>query len=112
MQSDPGNARRSPRLTPEILGPIEKISEQMFPGVPVVPAMATGATDGRFLTPAGIPPTASPASSLTRTRPACHGLNERVGVKQLMDGRMFLHLLVKDLCGREVAPTPAPSAQP
>ena len=45
----------SPPLTPQIMGPIEKISDEMWPGVPVIPALQTGATDGQFLTNAGIP---------------------------------------------------------
>jgi len=88
-----------PRLTPEILGPIEKISEQLFPGVPVIPAMATGATDGRFTTPAGIPTYGVSGIFADPNTSGVHGLNERVGVKQLYDGRVFLHLLVKEYAG-------------
>ncbi|RYZ11562.1 MAG: M20/M25/M40 family metallo-hydrolase [Alphaproteobacteria bacterium] len=88
-----------PNLTPEILGPIEKISEQLFPGVPVIPAMATGATDGRFTTPAGIPTYGVSGIFADPNTSGVHGLNERVGVKQLYDGRVFLHLLVKEYAG-------------
>src|SRR5438552_13685327 len=31
-------------LTPEILGAVEKVTAEMWPGVPVVPTMPTGAT--------------------------------------------------------------------
>jgi acetylornithine deacetylase/succinyl-diaminopimelate desuccinylase-like protein len=99
MQSDPEKPGAPPRLTPDILGPIEKISEQIFPGVPVVPAMATGATDGRFLTPAGIPTYGVSGIFADPNTSGVHGLNERVGVKQLLDGRTFLHLLVKEYAG-------------
>jgi acetylornithine deacetylase/succinyl-diaminopimelate desuccinylase-like protein len=85
-----------PRLTPEILGPIEMVTERMWPGVPVVPAMATGATDGRFLTPAGIPTYGVSGIFADSATTNAHGLNERVGVKQLMEGRMFLYQLVKE----------------
>ena len=44
-----------PPLTREILGPVEAVSAQMWPGVPVVPTMLVAATDGRFLNNAGIP---------------------------------------------------------
>ena len=44
-----------PPLTLKILAPIEKLTQQMWPGVPVLPSMIAGGTDGRFLTPAGIP---------------------------------------------------------
>ena len=99
MQSAPEKPGAPPRLTPEILRPIEKITEQVFPGVPVVPAMATGATDGRFTTPAGIPTYGVSGIFADPNTSGTHGLNERVGVKQLYDGRVFLHLLVKEYAG-------------
>ena len=48
---------RSPAspLRPDVTGVIEKLTEQMWPGVPVIPAMSTGATDSRFMRNAGIP---------------------------------------------------------
>src|SRR5689334_18036425 len=42
-------------LDPKIFGPVETLTAKMWPGVPVVPFMSAGATDGAFLTPAGIP---------------------------------------------------------
>ena len=42
-------------LSPEVLGAIERVTEEMWPGVPVIPTMSTGATDGLFLRIAGIP---------------------------------------------------------
>lgn len=99
LNGEPEAASAPPKLTPEILGPIEKISEQLFPGVPVIPAMATGATDGRFTTPAGIPTYGVSGIFADPNTSGVHGLNERVGVKQLYDGRVFLHLLVKEYAG-------------
>ena len=99
LKSDPEKPGAPPKLTPDILGPIEKLTEQMWPGVPVVPAMATGATDGRFLTPAGIPTYGVSGIFADPNTSGVHGLHERVGVKQLMEGRVFLHLLVKEYAG-------------
>src|ERR1700733_16173322 len=42
-------------LTPRILKPIEKLADEMWPGVPVFPALEPGASDAQFLNPAGIP---------------------------------------------------------
>src|SRR4029453_3317367 len=42
-------------LKPEVFRAIEKITTEIWPGVPVVPSMSTGATDGLFLRNAGIP---------------------------------------------------------
>src|SRR5256714_12709949 len=42
-------------LTPAIMGPLERLVADQFPGVPIVPVMEAGATDGLFLRNAGIP---------------------------------------------------------
>src|SRR5581483_2322992 len=42
-------------LTPAVLGPIERLVAELFPGVAVIPVMEAGATDGLFLRNAGIP---------------------------------------------------------
>jgi acetylornithine deacetylase/succinyl-diaminopimelate desuccinylase-like protein len=42
-------------LTDEVLKPIERLTSEMWPGVPVVPVMGVGATDGRQLRQGGIP---------------------------------------------------------
>ena len=42
-------------LTDEVLGEIERVTEAMWPGVPVLPVMSTGATDALYLRNAGIP---------------------------------------------------------
>ena len=44
-----------PPLTPTVLKPIEKLAAQFWPGVPVVPMLQPGATDGQFLNAVGIP---------------------------------------------------------
>ena len=44
-----------PALDPAIVGPMEKLSAKYFPGVPVIPSMSTGATDGLYLSAVGIP---------------------------------------------------------
>lgn len=85
----------APELTPEILGPIEQLTEEMWPGIPVVPAMATGATDGRFFNAAGIPTYGVSGIFSDAATSNAHGLNERVAVKSLMEGREFLYRLVK-----------------
>src|ERR1700730_131033 len=36
-------------LTPQILKPIEKLVDEMWPGVPIVPALEPGASDAQFL---------------------------------------------------------------
>ena len=90
-----GPPATSPPLTPQIMGPIEKLSAQMWPGVPVIPLLQPGATDSQFLTPAGIPTYGVSGFFSDRDGGGVHGLNERMPVKGLYDGRDFLYQLVK-----------------
>jgi acetylornithine deacetylase/succinyl-diaminopimelate desuccinylase-like protein len=84
-----------PPLTERIMGPARKIAAQVFPGVPLVPVMAAGGTDGAFLTPAGIPTYGITGFFADTEGSRAHGLNERIRVKSVMDGRNFLYRLVK-----------------
>ena len=99
LQADPETPSPAPPLTPEILGPIERLTDDMWPGVPVVPTMAAGATDGRFLTPIGIPTYGVSGIFADPATTNAHGLNERVPVKSLMEGRVFLYRLAKIYAG-------------
>jgi acetylornithine deacetylase/succinyl-diaminopimelate desuccinylase-like protein len=90
-----GPASVVPPLTKEIMGPIEKVSAKIYPGVPVIPLLQPGATDGQFLSPAGIPTYGVNGLFLDPDLGGIHGLNERVRVQSLYDGRDFLYELVK-----------------
>jgi acetylornithine deacetylase/succinyl-diaminopimelate desuccinylase-like protein len=85
----------APPLTPQVMGPIEKLSAQMWPGVPVVPILQAGATDGVALTAGGIPTYGVSGLFYEPDLGRIHGLNERIGVTSLYEGRDFLYKLVK-----------------
>jgi acetylornithine deacetylase/succinyl-diaminopimelate desuccinylase-like protein len=85
----------APPLTPAILGPIEKLTNQFWPGVPVLPIMQAGATDGEFTNAVGIPTYGVEPVFLGPDIGHIHGLNEYVGVTSLLEGREFLYRLVK-----------------
>jgi acetylornithine deacetylase/succinyl-diaminopimelate desuccinylase-like protein len=84
-----------PPLDPKVVGPAEKLSAKYFPGVPVIPAMSTGATDGVFLEAIGIPVYGVPGPWGDPDGNGVHGLNERIEVKALYVGRDYLTDLVK-----------------
>jgi acetylornithine deacetylase/succinyl-diaminopimelate desuccinylase-like protein len=84
-----------PPLSPEIVGPIEKVSAQMWPGVPVVPTLLAGATDGRFTINAGIPTYGVSGMFRDPDGGGVHGLNERIRVRTLYEGHEFLYRVVK-----------------
>jgi acetylornithine deacetylase/succinyl-diaminopimelate desuccinylase-like protein len=84
-----------PPMTKEILGPIEQVAAKHYPGVPVLPLLQAGATDGQFLGAVGIPTYGINGLFLDPDLGFIHGLNERVRVQSLYDGRDYLHDLVK-----------------
>jgi acetylornithine deacetylase/succinyl-diaminopimelate desuccinylase-like protein len=57
--------------------------------------MSTGATDGRFLNAAGIPTYGISGLFHDAEGSRAHGLNERIRVRSLLDGRRFLHEIVR-----------------
>ncbi|HWY63873.1 MAG TPA: M20/M25/M40 family metallo-hydrolase [Rhizomicrobium sp.] len=82
-------------LAPKVFKPVEEMTAKMWPGVPVVPSMSAGATDGAFLTPAGIPTYGVSGIFGDPDGNGAHGLNERIRVKSVYDGRDFLYQVVK-----------------
>ncbi len=95
LAGEPGPVSPAPPLTRAIMGPVEAIAKQIWPGVPVIPSISTGATDGRFLLAAGIPTYGISAVFVDPDGNGVHGLDERVRVKSLLDARTFLYRLVK-----------------
>jgi acetylornithine deacetylase/succinyl-diaminopimelate desuccinylase-like protein len=75
--------------------PLQKLAAEFFPGVPVLPILQAGATDGEFLNATGIPTYGIEPIFAGPDLGHIHGLNEYVGVQSLLDGRSFLYRLVK-----------------
>ena len=93
--SGPTQTGEAPRLTPQVLGPIEKVSAQMWPGVPVIPLLQAGGTDAGALISVGIPTYGVSGIFYDADLGRIHGLNERIGVKSLLDAREFSYRLIK-----------------
>jgi acetylornithine deacetylase/succinyl-diaminopimelate desuccinylase-like protein len=90
-----GPLAKATPLTPQILKPVEKLADEMFPGTPVIPILQAGATDAQFLNPAGIPTYGISGFFVDPDTGSIHGLNERIRVQSVYDGRTFLYRLVK-----------------
>jgi len=90
-----GPTASPPPLTPEIMAPIEKLAAEFWPGVPVLPILQAGATDGEFTNAVGIPTFGVEPVFVGPDLGNIHGLNEYVGVRSLLEGREFLYRLVK-----------------
>ncbi|MGE0827757.1 MAG: M20/M25/M40 family metallo-hydrolase [Hyphomonadaceae bacterium] len=86
----------APPLSPRILNVIERRAAQLWPNTPLVPIMIAGATDGRFLNSAGIATYGVSGIFGVPGENNAHGLNERVRVQSVMQGRVFLDGIVLD----------------
>jgi acetylornithine deacetylase/succinyl-diaminopimelate desuccinylase-like protein len=94
-----GEARASPESSSEAepYKIITQVSESMWPGVPVVPSMSAGATDGMRLRLAGIPTYGASGMFIEFGENRLHGKDERIGVKAFYDTAEFLYRAVKAL---------------
>ncbi|MFM9828845.1 MAG: M20/M25/M40 family metallo-hydrolase [Sphingomonas sp.] len=88
-----------PALDPKIIGPMKAVAAKHFPGVPLLPLMSTGATDGIFLEAIGIPVYGAPGTFIDPDGNGTHGLNERIRVESLYASRDYLFDLVKAYAG-------------
>jgi acetylornithine deacetylase/succinyl-diaminopimelate desuccinylase-like protein len=81
----------------DLMQVVEQITNDLWPGVPVVPVMSTGGTDGTFLRIAGIATYGISGIFEDIDDVRAHGRDERLGVKEFYEGREFLYRLVKAL---------------
>ncbi|SRR5258708_4939779 len=88
-------------LDPEVMRAVERLTAEMWPGVPVIPTMSTGYTDSRWLRNAGIAAYGVSGLFTDPGKTGVHGLNEQVGVQQLYDSKQFLYRFVKQVAGGE-----------
>lgn len=95
--TEQGTARNTPPspLAADLMGQIERVSGQLWPGVPIIPTMSTGATDGVYLRNAGIPTYG--VSGLFYTDPNAHGMNEKISAEAFYQGLEFMFRLVKSI---------------
>jgi acetylornithine deacetylase/succinyl-diaminopimelate desuccinylase-like protein len=87
-------------LPPELRSHIERVTKEMWPGLPVIPTMGTGATDGSRLRNAGIP-TFGVAGQFYGDSNA-HGMNERIPQAAFYDSLEFFYRLVTGVSRRAV----------
>ncbi|MES2472095.1 MAG: M20/M25/M40 family metallo-hydrolase [Pseudomonadota bacterium] len=86
----------APPLTDAVMKPIIAAAAKHWPGVPVVPMLEIGATDASYLTPAGIPTYGFTGIFFEPDGSRLHGLNERVRVRAVYEGRDMITEVVRD----------------
>jgi acetylornithine deacetylase/succinyl-diaminopimelate desuccinylase-like protein len=84
-----------PALRPDVFGPLEKIVQSMWPGAPVIPTMATGASDGVYTNAAGLPTYGISGIAIDRDDVRAHGKDERLGVDSYYTGVDFYYRYLK-----------------
>jgi acetylornithine deacetylase/succinyl-diaminopimelate desuccinylase-like protein len=93
---EPRPAPASP-LRPDVVREVERVTADMWPSVPVLPIMSTGATDGLILRRAGIPVYGVSGLFDDIDDVRAHGKDERMAVWAFFDGLEFMYRLEKGL---------------
>ena len=89
--------------SPEVLEVITSVAHETWPGVPVVPTMDTGASDGKYTRLAGIPTYGVSAVFDDVNDVRAHGRDERIGVQPYYDSVEYYYRLMKALGGVTVS---------
>ena len=84
-----------PPLRQDVFGPLEKITSEMWPGIPVIPEMATGASDGVYTMGVGWPTYGIAGIAIDRDDIRAHGRDERLGVESYYKGVDFYYRFLK-----------------
>lgn len=87
----------------DLLSTVSAVTNALWPGVPTVPMMVMGATDGRALRIAGIPTYGVQGIFYDRDDIRFHGRDERVKVQSFYEAQTFMYELVKRLTGAPTA---------
>ncbi|HEY1526923.1 MAG TPA: M20/M25/M40 family metallo-hydrolase [Candidatus Angelobacter sp.] len=86
-------------INPAIVSKLEALSGKLYGGLPIVPVMDTGASDGKYLRIGGIPAYGVPGVFEDMDDTRAHGKDERIGVKDFYDGVDFYYEFIKSLGG-------------
>lgn len=84
-------------LRPDVMNGLEKVVNEMWPGVPVVPVMDAGASDGAISRGYGIPTYGVPGVFIDINDDRSHGRDERLPVASFYEGLDFYYRFIKVL---------------
>ena len=88
-----------PPPRPELLAALHKVAGEMWPGVPIVSEMETGASDCFYTMAAGMPCYGFSGTAIDRDDVRFHGRDERLRVSAYDQGVVFYYRLLKTLTG-------------
>jgi acetylornithine deacetylase/succinyl-diaminopimelate desuccinylase-like protein len=84
-------------LRPDVMGAVKAAVEARYPGIAVVPAMSSGATDSVFYRALDIPSYGASALFMKAADGFAHGLNERVPVEAIPGALQQWHQVITTL---------------
>ncbi len=88
----------------EILQPLERLTKEMWPGLPVIPDMETGASDSIYTIAAGIPSYGVNGMAIDQNDVRAHGKDERLRVEAFYDGVEFFYRYIRNLTNSKSVP--------
>ena len=83
-------------LNPEIMKKVEHVTHKLWPGLPVLPVMGVGASDGKYLRAAGMPTYGISGVFVDVDDFRMHAKDERIRVDDFYDGLEYNYELVKE----------------
>jgi acetylornithine deacetylase/succinyl-diaminopimelate desuccinylase-like protein len=101
---DRGSDRHSylpPEPRKDVFDALDKVMAQMLPGVPVLPSMSTGASDGVYTNAAGLPTYAIGGDYYERSDIRAHGKDERIAIPAFYQGVDFYYRFLKTLLSEQ-----------
>jgi acetylornithine deacetylase/succinyl-diaminopimelate desuccinylase-like protein len=91
----PGLAPSAP--TPEIMKPLERLADSLWPGAGIVPNMETGASDSKYTMAAGMPSFGTGEIAIERNDHRLHGKDERIRVSSFYQAVDFFDRYLRAL---------------
>jgi len=89
------------KLRPDVMKPLDQATDEIWPGLPVIPTMATGASDGIYTNAAGQPTFAITGTAIDLGDVRAHGRDERLRVRSYDQGVDFFYRFVKALTSQK-----------
>jgi len=86
-----------PPLNAEVFVALHRVAAAMWPKIPVIPQMETGATDSKYTMAAGIPSYGFSGMGIDEDDSRAHGRDERIGVESFYRGAEFQYQFLKKL---------------
>jgi acetylornithine deacetylase/succinyl-diaminopimelate desuccinylase-like protein len=91
------HAYPAPPLRADVMRPLEALVATFWPGIPIIPTMSDGASDGFYTSGVGLPTYNLTGIAFEHGDERAHGQDERVGVDAFYRGNEFFYRYIKAL---------------